>query len=386
MNGSAREDALRDAARALATEVSDRALEIERARTLPPDLVARFRESGLFSMALPAALGGLECAPRLIVELVELLSRADGSTGWTLLIGQGSGFFAWLDPQVAKELLVDNSAPLVAGSIAPMGQGPALRRDGATSYRLNGRWPFNSGCPHADWMVAAFLLEQRADGPPPQRFAVLPADRARIHDTWNVAGLRGTASHDIELQDVVVPHERTFDPFNEPARHPGPLYPSLFGFLVMMMAGFPLGVARGALDELHAVAHRKRRHPNAPPIAEEPVLQEQVLACETKLRAARALVLESVDGIASAMRDTGSAPPQARARLMAAVHHAMNVAVEVVTTAFHAGGASVLYDHQPLQRCFRDAHAARQHVLFGQEATKRLGRMELGLPVPDFLL
>jgi alkylation response protein AidB-like acyl-CoA dehydrogenase len=382
MHGSVRDGALQDAARALAAEVSDRALEIEKARTLPLDLVGRFRESGLFSMALPAALGGLECEPRLIVETVERMSRADGSTGWTLLIGQGSGFFAWLDPQVAKEMLADRPAPVVAGSMAPIGRGVAVRRQGTTDYRLSGRWPFNSGCLHADWMIAAFLLEQQGDGPPAPRFALLPADQVRILDTWNVAGLRGTASHDIEIDGALVPHDHTFDPFNEPARHPGPLYPSLYGFLVTMMAGFPLGLARRALDELHELAHRKRRRPDGPPIAEEPVLQEQILDCETKLRAARALVLEAVDGTAAAMRDSGSAPPKVRAALMAAVHHAMSTAMEVVTTAFHAGGASMLYEHQPLQRCFRDAHAARQHVIFGQEVTKRLGRMELGLPVP----
>jgi indole-3-acetate monooxygenase len=381
------ETSLRETAWSLVDEVSERAGEIERARTLPADLVRRFRAGGLFSMALPAALGGLECEPRTIIEVVERMAWADGSAGWTLLIGQGSGFFAWLDPGVAKELLSGEPAPVVAGSMAPIGRGvPAGNGDGGR-YELTGRWPFASGCPHADWIVAAFTVPPRGEGTAPERrFAFLPPGDVRIIDTWNVAGLRGTGSHDIAVEAAFVPRERTIDPFTEPARHGGPLYSSLFGFLVTMMAGFPLGVARRALDELHSVAHHKKRQPGAPALAEEPETQDLVLSGETRVRAARALVLQASGDVTAAMRATGAAAPEIRARLMAAVHHAMLVAVDVVTAAFHAGGASALYDRHPLQRCFRDIRAARQHVLFGQETAKRLGRMELGLPVPPAFL
>src|SRR3569833_2573075 len=375
---------LREAAWSLADEVSERALEIERARTLPADLVTRFREKGLFSMALPAALGGLECEARTIIDVVERMSWADASAGWTLLIGQGSALFAWLEPSVAKELLSREPAPVVAGSMAPLGRGVPTGPDG---YALTGRWPFNSGCPHADWIVAAFTVPPRAEGAAPdRRFAFLPAAQARIVDTWDVAGLRGTGSHDIEVDEVRVPRERTIDPFGEPPRRGGPRCPARGGGRGRGGAGGPRGGARRALDALHSVAHSKRRQPGAGPIAEEPEMQKLVLTGETRLRAARALVLEAVGEVTAAMRTTGAAEPAARARLMASVQHAMTVAVEVVTGAFHAGGASALYEHPPLQRCFRDIRAARQHVLIGQETTKRLGRMELGLPVPPVFL
>ena len=99
---------VRRAARELAPELSARATEAEGLRTMPDDLVSRIRASGLFRMGLPATLGGLELHPVTIIEVVESLSEADGSAGWTVINGNSTAFFAWLDPAVAKEMIGDD--------------------------------------------------------------------------------------------------------------------------------------------------------------------------------------------------------------------------------------------------------------------------------------
>lgn len=379
-----------ESARLLGAEVADRAEEIEAARTLPADLVSRFRETGLFSMALPAALGGAECPPLTVVEVVEEMSRADASTGWSLLIGQGSGFLAWLEPDVAKELVASTPDPVVASSMAPAGKG---EDNGGGSVVVEGRWPFSSGCMHSDWVLAGFVVHRDGErvltssGMPEQRMALFPASAVEIIDTWQVAGLRGTGSHDIAVHALEVPPELITNPLHEPARQPGPLYASsMFCFLMMMMAGFPLGVGRRALDEFRAIAHRKTKQPAGTTLAEEAVVEAGILRCESALRAARALVVEAVRCVEESVQVDGAAPPLVRARLAAAVVHAMTTAKEVVETAFHSCGASSLYTSHPLQRCFRDIHAASAHVAFGQATRKRLGRIELGLPAPTFLV
>jgi indole-3-acetate monooxygenase len=378
-----------DNARMVAVELDGRGEEIERERRLPPDLVARFRDAGLFGMALPAALGGAECEPLTVVEVVAEISRADASAGWTLLIGQGAGFLAWLDPVAATELVATTPRPVVASSMAPAGRG----EETGDGYVLSGQWPFTSGCGHSDWLMAGFVVTRDGrpvagpHGRPVQRMAFVPSAEVEIIDTWRVAGLRGTGSHDVAVRAAVVPRELTADPFFEPARLPGPLYgASMFSFLMMMMAGFPLGVGRRALDEFHVAAHRRTKQPAGTSMAEEPVVQAAIVRCESKLRAARALVVESVGRVQEAVEADGVVALPVRARLAASVLHAMETAREVVETAFHSCGASSLYASHPLQRCFRDIHAASQHVAFGQEALKRLGRVELGLPAPTFLV
>ena len=72
---------VRQAALDLVPELSARASEAELLRTMPEDLVARVRAGGLFRMALPASLGGLELDPLTTMEIIETLSEADGSAG-----------------------------------------------------------------------------------------------------------------------------------------------------------------------------------------------------------------------------------------------------------------------------------------------------------------
>jgi indole-3-acetate monooxygenase len=378
-----------------AAEIGALAPTIESRRGLPAELIGRMRSAGLFSLALPRSLGGRECAPREIVATVEQLARADASAGWTLLIGQGSGFLAWMEEAAAKQLVGLTPDPVVASSMAPLGTGQEiLLADGRPGYRLTGRWPMTSGSEHCDWLMCAFDVVHGNGAPvlgpgdrPVRRMAFVPADEVRVLDTWTATGLRGTGSHDVEVEAAEVPHERTIDPISMPPRVPGVLYnTSFFAFLMVCMAGFPLGVAQRALDELVGTAHSKRRAGTNEPMAADTGVQAAVFGSATALRAARALVESTVDDVVAAVEETGTAPAAVRARLAGAVVHAMSTAKSIVDDAFHRCGASALYLDKPLQRCFRDIHTAAQHVAFGPAAVQRLGRVELGLPVPEFLL
>ena len=96
-----------------------------RLRTMPADLVARARAAGLFRLNLPRSLGGFELDPTATVEIFEELSRADGSAGWTIAIGNSTAFFAWLDPAVAKELIGDRTDFVSTSMWAPLGRAAA---------------------------------------------------------------------------------------------------------------------------------------------------------------------------------------------------------------------------------------------------------------------
>ncbi|HEX8441017.1 acyl-CoA dehydrogenase family protein, partial [Archangium sp.] len=83
--------------RQFAPRVAARSEEIETARRLPADLARELAEAGLFRMAIPEAHGGLELHPALMIEAIELLARADGSTGWCVMIGALTAMCsAWL--------------------------------------------------------------------------------------------------------------------------------------------------------------------------------------------------------------------------------------------------------------------------------------------------
>jgi hypothetical protein len=214
--------AVLQAARELAPVLAERAGESEAMRTMPHDLAERSKRAGLFRLALPRSLGGLELEPATIVEIVETLSRADGSAGWTVLIGNSTAFFAWLEPTVAKQMIGDNANFASAAVFAPMGRAAPIAHD---SFTVSGRWPFNSGCLHSEWLqLGVFVVD--GDTPrfrdkdiPDWRFAFVENEDSVIEDTWDALGLRGTGSHHLSLTEARLPAEHLAAPLFEPARH-----------------------------------------------------------------------------------------------------------------------------------------------------------------------
>jgi alkylation response protein AidB-like acyl-CoA dehydrogenase len=378
-----------DSARELAPLLRDRAAEGEAARTMPPDVVDKVRGAGLFHLAMPSGLGGPPCDPATIADVVEELSAADGSAGWTVMVGNSTSFVAWLERDVAAEILSVRSNALTASVFAPAGQ--ALAGDGST-YTVTGRWSFASGAPHADWFVNGVVVadgegpRRRDDGRLDWRFAVLPAADVEVLDTWHAAGLRGTGSHDVAVEGVRVPAEWVVAPLFSPAVADDTLFRLPFMSLILVFfAGFPLGVARRAMEEFSALAQAKSRRMDGLRMADDEAVQVEVGRLYGTLGAARAYVYEALDDLWGTVC-AGDPPSKAqRARWSSAVGHAMRSGLLVVDTAFRLAGGGALYDSNPLQRCFRDLHAGAQHIAVSLAADRGVGRVALGLE-PETIL
>lgn len=374
----------------LVPEFRARAGEGERLRTMPADLVGRAKAAGLFRLSLPRSLGGFELDPATTVEIFEEISRADGSAGWTIVIGNSTAFFAWLDPAVAKELIGDQPDFVSTSMWAPLGQatpGPP------GSFNVSGRWPFNSGCPHADWLQVGVMVTDSgaprtlACGAPDWRFAFIPARSAVIEDTWDAMGLRGTGSHHLALSAVRVPAEQLAAPFFQPARHDGPLWKiPLFTLGAMFLAAVPLGIARRALDDFAAIATEKVRGHAVTSIGHDAGVQCQLAKAEGTLASARSFLYDTIASVwATACQ--GDAPSlEQRALVLLAANQAVRAAVDAVNRVFHLAGAEAVYASHPLQRCFRDIHTASQHILFSSSRDQTFAKVRLGLDQPTYLI
>lgn len=374
---------LLESAKALAPELAERANEGEAERTMPPDLVEKVRAAGLFHLAMPSGLGGPPHDPATIIGVVEEVSRADGSAGWTTMIGNTTSFLAWLEPGVAKEMLAERTDATAAGTFAPSGQAVP---NGDGSFTVSGRWPFASGSPHAEWFVNGVLVmdgdkpRMLGGGRPDWRFAWMPASDVQVLDNWRAAGLRGTGSHDTVAHGVRVPEERTHAPMFEPSPAPDPLFRlPFFTFLMVLMSGFPLGVARRALDELVELAQRKSRRFDGSALRDDEVVQVEVARLDGTLAAARSYVLVSAGDLWNTVQAGEPVGVIQRAAMGSAVQHAVRSGLHVVDTAFRLAGGGVLYDSHPLQRCLRDLHAGAQHLAFSLSPERGVGRTLLGL-------
>ncbi len=231
---------------ALLPEVEKRGDEIAEQRRLPSDLVEQLRAAGAFRMAIPRARGGPELTPREQTEMIEMLSIADPSVGWCVMIGSDSPYVAsFLSPDAVDDVFPDIDM-ITAGLAQPAGR--AVPVEGG--YRVSGKWAFGSGCTHADVILGGCLVfdddgttpRMRTESMPEWRIVLAPASSWEILDTWYTTGLAGSGSNDYTVQDLFVPAAHTFT-FWDPSQRPEPLY-AFPGTFLTNMAGVPLGIAR----------------------------------------------------------------------------------------------------------------------------------------------
>jgi alkylation response protein AidB-like acyl-CoA dehydrogenase len=253
-----------------------------------------------------------------------------------------------------------------AGGAQPVGDG----------YRVNGRWPFASGCTHCDWLMGGCLVDGDA------LMVLAPADEFQIHDTWHSMGLRGSGSHDIELRDVYVPAERTAALITGTPTATGPLYAfPLFGLLAIAIGAVGLGIARGALDDVVELASVRKPTGSSRTMGERATVQADIAQAIASLDAARALLHEAIHQAWRPATSDGEVPVEQRATLRRAATHAATTGAATTATAFRlAGGAAVYETRSPLPRRFRDAHTATQHMLVAPATNELAGRLLLGLP------
>lgn len=368
----------------LVPAIRQRRDEIERARRLPPDLVADLAATGVFRMCLPEALGGLEADPDRQVRVVESMARVDGSVGWCVMIAMGSPFLAgWLPDDGAAEIYGD---PHVVTGGVTMPTGMAVPEDGG--FRLTGRWSFASGVQHSAWMMAACLVledgrPRRLDGKLPDlHFLFVPAAELEVIDTWDVSGLRGTGSHDFTVQNVLVPARRSFRLFSPPVR-PEPLYAMpLLTLFAPHVAAVSLGIARAALDELTALAHTKKPAFRAAHLADYATVQADLARAEGHLQGARSFLYDSLGQAWDLVRAGDQPSMRLRALVRIAACSAAATAARVVDTAYTLAGGGAVYARSPLQRHLRDVHTVTQHVAVAPGTFESAGRVLLGLE-PD---
>src|SRR6266446_5600560 len=189
---------------------------------------------------------------------------------------------------VRTELFSDPRG-LFANSTRPSGR--AVMVDGG--FRVSGRWALVSGCELADWIPVMCVITEGtaprllAAGMPEMRMAYLPKGAYRILDTWYVGGLRGTGSHDIVVDDVFVPAERTFF-LTDPTQLDRPL--SRMPVVATMCAGCAalcLGLAQAAIDTLLELGASKVQVGPFPGLRERPAVQVMVASAAAQLEAAR---------------------------------------------------------------------------------------------------
>jgi alkylation response protein AidB-like acyl-CoA dehydrogenase len=364
----------------LVDTLRERALEIEATRYLPRDIANALAKAGLLRMAIPRQYGGYETDVMTILRVVETLASADASSAWCVFIHVTSTLpITGLAPAVATTILADPLS-VISGVFAPRGQAVI---DG-DSYVVSGRWSWGSGIRNAQWVSVGCMLMR--DGAPeldrsgaPTRVSVfVPADKIQILDTWHVSGLCGTGSNDFVIENYRAPHGQVASaPIAAFAERPLYRFPR-FGLLSSPIGAISLGLARAAIRELSTLASSKVPDGSRRSLANRPTTQISVARAEAAVRAARGYFYESIEAGYRAAID-GEPTTAQRLHIRLATTHAVKTSAEVVSSMYELGGGSALYTSSPLQRIFRDVHAATQHMMVSSATFELAGRLLLGL-------
>ncbi|OBI95726.1 acyl-CoA dehydrogenase [Mycobacterium alsense] len=364
--------------------LAERAEEAERLRRLPAATVGEFRRTELFRLLLPARFGGVQAPFPELLQPIRLMAHGCPSSAWTL------GFYAlhnWMlslfDPKAQEEVFA--SGPVLAPApLAPTGR--AAPTEGGV--RLSGRWAWATGAMDADWMIVGALIE-RPDRIDPA-LAVVPAEQAEVVDTWHTAGMRGTGSHDVVINDVLVPDHRIVAVadiyggtapgagFHDAPPYRWPLVPAL-----ALTASMPVLGAAERVTELFAerLGERVLAYSGVAQ-KDQPSAQIRLADARVRLRALRALIADTADGIERlvAGRERVGRPVRADARLAAA--HTVHESRAIIADLLEASGASAQFLSSPLQRFKRDVDIASGHVVFDYDMGRELaGALAIGAKI-----
>ena len=357
-------------------QVDGRAREFEQIGRIPDDLAEALAREKILKLLVPRQYDGLESHASTFVELLIEASRADAAVGWFIMIANTtSSLSATLPDDWARTMYEDDAKAITVGVAAPYGRGV---REG-DGLRISGRWPFGSGSHNARWILGGSMIAEDDTGPAEVVAAFFDADDVTIHDNWDVAGLCGTGSNDIEVKDVFVPAGRWAVIGGKP-RIGTPLYrfPTL-GLLALGVCAVSLGIAVRAIEEFTALATEKVPTGSKRSLAAREAAQKDLAMAEARVGAARAYVHSCINEAWSVAADAGRIPLDAKAKLRLAAANATWSAVDAVDRLYHAAGGTSIYQNSRLQKCFRDVHVSTQHAMVGQQMFEVVGKVMLGI-------
>ena len=374
---------------ALLPEIAARAEETEQARRLPADLAAKLAAAGAFNLSKPASLGGDELAPLDFMKIVATVAEADASVGWCVMIAVTSTLGAAYMPEPMAREIWGSDDVITGGVFAPLGRA----EDKGDHYLLSGQWQWGSGSANCSWLGGGAMifkdgeLQKFDNGAPYHRMLFFPARDVSFIDSWHVAGLKGTGSGDFSVEGLKVPKDRSVSFVGDQPRDSGALYKfPLFGLLALGVSSVALGNARAALEEISNIAIHKKTPGGGRSMAQRATVQTDLARATALLGGAFGYLENAIDQCWLEAKGDGQISIKARANLRLACAHATEVSAEVCKTAYTLGGGGAVYADNSLQRRFRDAHVATQHIATAPAVFELAGRILLDQPVDMAML
>jgi len=369
--------------------IAARASNADAQGAVADETIGELVDAGVFATLAPRIYGGTELSLHVFSSIVQKISAVSPSTGWVCAFLMGA---AWrmlvFSEEAQREMYGGKNYLLGAGAAQPI-TGVEKVEGG---YRLTGRTSWNSGASHAKWFSINGILKQES-GPPDVMIFAVPRSQVTILDTWHILGMKGTASRDLEVNQVFVPNHRAarFLPAlagDSPghAIHSNPMYHIPFiPFAMNEVLPVLVGTHRGAVQAYEArVRSRMGTFSGAKASDRVPM---QIRLAHGLARAAMAE--QMLDALVSQNMDarSDSKTPSSRAGIKLHASLVSTFCLDSVNELARGAGGDSFRDEADFQRYFRDINTVARHAFLDPEtAGETFGKMMLNLPVADPLI
>lgn len=371
-------------AQAMIPWLREKADAVEKARMVPEDTIAAFKEAGFFRILQPKQWGGYEMHPNVLNKVLMELGRGCPSSAWNAtVLGLHAFEVGLLDERCGDELWADNNDRLVSSSYAPFGTIKAVEG----GYILNGEWQTSSGCDHADG--GAFLGGRLSEnGEMVFRSFWVQRSDFEIKDNWFVVGLAGTGSKTLVVKDVFVPAYRThvIAAYDESSHgHVNNLYKMPFFYVFYSaISSVIVGMARGMEDlYIEHMVPRQNLNQAVGAAVNDPYIKYRLGEANAKILSASTRILHNTEEAWQYASRGELVPLDVRVRIFATNQFTGGDCFDAAHMIFKKTSTRGVWLSSPMQRQLRDILVGTNHITQNQDNIgDMLGGHLMGNPMP----
>ena len=367
--------------RELLPAIRARAESSEANRSIPAESAREFLSARLARILTPRQFGGLELGLQAWVDVSIEIGKADAAHAWCAsLMIHHPHYLAQFPREAQAAVWADGADVAIAATLTPTSRVEQV--DGGYNI-ISCSIPYLSGINHSTWVIIGGMLP--GAGPQPEwTLFLIPPGRFKVQDTWHTAGMRGTGSNTVVVENVFVPQEHTLrvSEMREGAApggkvNPGPIYRAPWiTYAPLTFLAPMLGAARGAMEDYRSWT-AKRASLFGAQVAEFTSIQVHLARAAADLDAAELLMRRCVE-----VAETPEPASEAlRARAYRDQARASELIVDAIDTVMKISGAAGFSSKSAIQRAWRDVHFAASHVILNPEVSfAAWGRQQLELP------
>jgi acyl-CoA dehydrogenase len=246
---------------------------------------AALKERGLFAAGVPAELGGGGATHPELCEIVRQLAHHCSSTALAFAMHThlvATLAYVWRSGNPGPETMLRRVAAekltLISTGASDWLSGSGKLEKVEGGYRLTGKKIFGSGVPAGDVLMTTGVFDDPVNGPTVFHIPVpLRAEGVKILDTWHVMPMRGTGSHDVQLDGVFIPDAATMGVRRAPGKWHPFMHTVALVALPIVYAAY-VGVAEAARTLAVSLASRKKDDPGTAYVVGE--MENEVVAAQ----------------------------------------------------------------------------------------------------------